>query len=163
MLFVAAFAMFASPAGAQACTANSTYNPSATLSASPTTVVQGNSTTISGSGWQPNCALTLTIEGNGISQTINVVTDSTGSYSVSEPTSNLPLGSYVVTATQGLSMTTSFTVIGATVVTTVPGTLPITGSSSTIPFAQAGLALLCVGGLLVLVARKRRGEPVSTD
>jgi LPXTG-motif cell wall-anchored protein len=36
-----------------------------------------------------------------------------------------------------------------------PGTLPRTGSNSTIPFLELGVVLVLAGGFLVLVARKR--------
>ena len=38
------------------------------------------------------------------------------------------------------------------------GTLPYTGSDSSVPLVQMGVVLLAVGGVLVLVVRRRRGD-----
>ena len=40
--------------------------------------------------------------------------------------------------------------------TTVPPGLPPTGSNSTVPFVLAALGLVVVGGLVLLVSRRRR-------
>jgi LPXTG-motif cell wall-anchored protein len=162
LLLTVATAVFTLPANAQAgCTASGTYNPSATVTVTPTTVVQGGSVTISGSGWAPNCTLTIAL-GNG---TVSATTDANGNFSIVVSTAELALGSNVATATQGtLSLSTSFTVVGAAVTpTTAPvstGSLPTTGSNTSV-LVSGALALVAVGGLLVLFARKRRGADLA--
>jgi len=161
LLFVAASAFFVAPAGAQtSCSASPTYNPSATLGASPITVTQGQSVTITGTGFAPNCSVTVTALG----QTVTTTTDAAGGFTAVFSTAGIAPGSYIATAVQSdLSLSTNFNVVAAAVqpvVTAAPvstGTLPTTGSNSTAPMVSAGLGLLAVGGLLVLFARKRNG------
>lgn len=162
LLLTVATAFFTLPANAQAgCTASGTYNPSATITVTPTTVVQGGSVTVSGAGWAPNCTMTVAVA-NG---TVTVTTDANGNFSVVVSTAGLALGANTATATQGgLSLSASFTVVGAAVTpTTVPvstGSLPTTGSNTSV-LVSGALGLVAVGGLLVLFARKRRGADLA--
>jgi len=164
LLMAAALAFFAAPAGAQTtCQASPTYNPSAVIGASPITVTQGQSLTITGTGFAPNCSVTV----EALGQTVTVVTDAAGGFTAVFSTTGVAPGSYIATAVQSnLSLSTNFNVVAAAVtpVTTVTpvtpistGTLPTTGSNNTTTIVSAGLGLLAVGGLLVLFARKRQG------
>lgn len=166
MVVVAAVSLsLASPAGAQtSCDASPTYNPSAGVGANPTMVVVGGGTTITGTGFAPGCEVTITItDPNGVTvATVTVITDANGSFTTTINTTNYALGTYTATAVQGsLSLSTSFTVVGAAV-TTVPSNLPVTGSSSTGAMVQGALVLLVLGGLVLLVARKRKDVLVNS-
>ncbi len=167
LLVAAVSVFFVAPAGAQTtCQASPTYNPSATIGANPVTVTQGTSVTITGTGFAPNCSVTVSAMG----QTVTVTTNAAGGFTAVFSTTGVAPGSYIATAVQSnLSLSTNFNVVAAAVtpVTTVApvapvapvvtGTLPTTGSNSTTTMVTASLGLLAIGGLLVLFARKRHG------
>lgn len=162
VLLLAATAFFAAPAGAQTtCQASPTYNPSAVIGASPVTVTVGQTVTITGSGFAPNCSVTV----EALGQSVTVVTDAAGGFTAVFSTTGVAPGSYIATAVQSnLSLSTNFNVVAAAVtpvtnaVTPVAtGSLPVTGSNNTTTIVSASLGLLAVGGMLVLFARKRQG------
>ena len=165
LLLAAVSVFFVAPAGAQTtCQASPTYNPSAAIGANPITVTQGQSVTITGTGFAPNCSVTVTALG----QSVTVTTDAAGGFTAVFSTTGVAPGSYIATAVQSnLSLSTNFNVVAAAVtpVTTATpvttGSLPVTGSNSTTTYVSAGLGLLAVGGMLVLFARKRRGADAT--
>ena len=100
------------------------------------------------------------------------VADADGQVSLTaEVPSYASLGAHTITASGAaavggtLTQTIHLTVVGAgsadagtRVPGTVSGTLPTTGSNNSMPLARAGALLLAVGGVAVLVTRRRRAE-----
>ena len=147
--------LFATPAAAQ-------YS----IIVSPGTVVQGSEVTVSGTGCQPGETVDVTIDAKAKAKTGRdalgtTVADDDGNFSIDLPIpTDLPTGTYTVTATCGsVVQSKDISVVaptdGTTTSTTVPtGTIPRTGSDVT-PMALLGAGLLTGGGLLVLATRKR--------
>lgn len=121
----------------------------------PSTVTVGGSVTASGFGCRPGQEVVLTIDGTTVATT-TARSDAQGTFEATFTAPGTP-GTYTVVATCGLTIVSSvLTVIAQPTTTVVTTTLPVTGSSSTLPFAQIGLVLIVAGGLVVLAVRRNR-------
>ncbi len=144
------------------------YGNTMTLTIEPSQAQVGDTVTISGSGYPPNCTLTVTVGGD----TLSATTDADGNFSVEW---TIPAGTAegpidVSTDVSGLVTHATLTVVAGddagpatTVAPVTPGgttggsgsgILPKTGSQ-VLPFLGAGIGLLVIGSLLVLANRKR--------
>lgn len=161
------FATVPSTAGAvEACTIND-YGNTMQLTANPPTVAPGGQTTITGTGYPPNCLLGVSVGSCDASMSIgSVTTNPDGSFSIkwAVPANQKPGDVVVCTTVSKVEVTAHVTVSSTTA--TVPNTggqgsggqgsgiLPKTGSQ-VLPFVGFGVLLLVGGSLLVLSSRKR--------
>lgn len=124
-----------------------------TITTPPTGQVLGE-TVARCTGFPPNTQVTFTLDGKSLGTTI---TDANGDCNFPY---QLPAecGTYTLTATAGAVVrTTTVTVNGCPAAPVqASGALPYTGSSTTVPFAQIGAALLVFGALITLLVRKRQ-------
>lgn len=162
-LLVATFlAGLAVIAAAPAVQAQEGYAGGSTLTVSNPSPACGSSVTLTGTGFKPNAAVTLTQEGGGTIGT--VTTDTNGSFSfvwtIPEPCT---AGTIVIQASDGTTvLSVSITIGGTTVQTTGTTTLPRTGADNG-NLLRAGILLVAAGGLLVLTTRKRAAAKVGSD
>ena len=161
--------VLAAPAAAQ-------YTPSATVSASVTQTPAGTPFSLTGEGFEPDVKVDITFLPDSSTKAApagtaitTATTDGSGSFSASVAfPAGTPSGSYFIRATSPSQVAQT----AVEVVTKVAspggtgsgsgtssgvsdGTLPRTGSNSTIPLTLAGAGLLAVGGLIVLTVRRR--------
>jgi LPXTG-motif cell wall-anchored protein len=137
-----------------------TYDDQPTVSVDRPVVVQGESATITGTGWDPACEVVLSYGGGVIG---SAVVNPDGTFSFVWNTAGVPLGLQTVTVFQectGQSLQVQVTVVaqGTSVTPATPGTtgtLPRTGSDTGV-FVRGGLALLALGGLALVVSRRWR-------
>jgi LPXTG-motif cell wall-anchored protein len=135
---------FASPASA-----SSSYPPAPSCSVAGTST--GSSTTVTGTGFQPNSPVSISLGGSHGS----IVTNSSGSF-----TTSLGAGSGQLVATgSGCVAQASISALTAHTPTLVPassqsGTLPNTGADVLGAAALAGL--MVVGGFLLLLQGRRK-------
>jgi LPXTG-motif cell wall-anchored protein len=122
-------------------------------------VAPGGRLVIEGSAFMPDSPVTVTV-----ASTPTVVgtpiTDAEGNFSLAfnAPTE---LGDHTVTASDGTNtLVLGFTVVAADAVDAA-GTLPYTGSNSSVPVAQIGAGLVAAGAVLVLMVRKRQHHLAS--
>lgn len=153
---VAVVALPAGGAHAQtACSIAAAYQGSATFSASVASAAPGSTVVFNGSGWPPNSNISITVNGVNVgTATTNAAGQFSFSYtfpSTSSGTQTVSAGCGAFVLSQSVTMTTTNSV---TPITTRTGTLPVTGSPA-VGIAQVALVILAVGGLLVLVARRR--------
>ena len=123
----------------------------------PITVSPGENMTVSGTGFLPNAPVTVTV-----ASTPTVVgtpmTDGDGNWTLTFAAPTEP-GVHTITASDGTNVITgTFTVVAAGTAVTPAGTLPYTGSDSSLPLAQLGLGLVAVGAIAVLMVRKRNAR-----
>jgi len=140
------------------------YDPNAIgITASSGCSVPGGSVTVAGTNFEPNEPVTLTLNGATLGTTTS---GSTSSFSttVKIPSNVTPGASYTIVAT-GTSGDTSSTVIKVAATCTAGSGLAFTsGSSSGLAFTGADIAAasgvgavaLSLGGLLILISRRRR-------
>ena len=146
---------FASTANAQTTTVPANYAPvSCTVQ-----VIVGNGTVtvnVTCTGFTPGVTITITIDGAVLGETV-VAPDGTAVLS----TEGLACGTHDYTASDGTTAVSgTFDVPCPATPVEAAGTLPFTGHSTTIPFAQIGFALLAVGALTTVVVRKRRAAQI---
>lgn len=152
----------AAPASAQgACVIDAQYQGSATFTASVTSVAPGGTVVFTGTGWPGNSTVTISVNGTVAGDaTTNATGEFTFNYVV--PATTAP-GALDASAGCGtFVLTQAVTVVGGATTSTggisptsvVNGNLPLTGSRSLVG-AQVAVALLAVGGILVLIARRR--------
>ena len=146
----------AGPAGA-----GDGYSDEDALVLSDSTVAPGGPLTLTAKVCEPAATATFTLGGSQLgTAAANQAGEATLSTTVP---SNLAAGTYPVQSSclgpdgQTLVLNSTLTVTGAAGAGTGSGDLPTTGSSSTTPMTQIAVAALAAGGLLVLVANKRRG------
>jgi LPXTG-motif cell wall-anchored protein len=144
-ILFAALLSFASPVSAQ--TSGNT-----SVGGSDTTPTPGQTITVTGSGCPANSPVNFFFDDQAAGST---TADGNGDFSGQATVpSNASSGTHTVTAQCGA------VVMGFQVEVSPAGTaaaaIPRTGSSTTIPLASIALALLAVGGLFVLFARRRR-------
>ena len=139
--------------------ASAAYPPDApSIGTASSSVPNGGSTTVTGSGWEPGATVSLTIASTPQSLgTVSVASDGTFSKDVTLPC--LDDGTHTVTASgtgssgAASSASTTITVTGSC--DPSGGTLPHTGSNAASLFTlAAGLVLL--GAVLVIVMSRRR-------
>lgn len=151
------------PASAQAgtCPPGGTpaYPPAACeLAVSTTQVRPGEPVAVSGGGFAPNSTVTLRFDSTQVG---TAQTNATGvlSTTVTVPANAAP-GPHTITAVgtdpsgRPRQLNATVSVLGVQV--TRDGTLPRTGSSSTVPGGIAGIVLVGVGSAAIVAARRRR-------
>jgi LPXTG-motif cell wall-anchored protein len=149
--------LFAAPAQAQ------DYPGGATLTVSDTSPECDDTITISGTDFEPNATVSISWNGEAIG---TATTDGSGAFSFPYTIPCPFVGTAHIEASDGVNVLgISLTVRAAgearddrTV--TAAGTLPRTGSDNG-NLIRAGVALLVVGGLLVLATRRRAGKMVD--
>jgi hypothetical protein len=126
--------------------------------ASDTTPAPGQSITLRGTGFQTGSTETFDLFSAPV-RLGTAVADSTGTATLTATIpASTPAGSHHVeisgTGSNGQPRTVS---VALTVTGTggSSGTVPVTGSNSSKPIAEIGVGALALGGLLVLVARRR--------
>jgi LPXTG-motif cell wall-anchored protein len=151
-----AFLLLASPAGAQ------DYPGGPTLTVSDTTPVCGDTITISGNDFEPNATVTITWNGEQIGTT---QTNEAGSFSFSYTIPCPFTGPVNIQASDGVNVLGISISVGTEAErieqpATAVGTLPRTGSDNG-HLVRAAVALVAVGGLLVLATRRQTNKPVD--
>lgn len=143
-----------------------TYGNQPTATVDRPAVVQGENVTISGTGWSPACNVVLSY--NPVIGEAPVAPD--GTFTFDWNTAGVPLGLQTVTIDQpcsGQSVQVQVTVMasgGSATTPATPGTtsgaLPRTGSDTGL-YVRGGLALLALGGMVLLVGRRWRQSAAS--
>jgi len=149
---------FTSVASAQT-TINIVNYGNLTIIINNTIVMPGGTVIITGQGFLPNSVITVTV---GSTVVGTPVTDSNGSFTQGFD-APMVLGEHTVSATDGTNtISIPFTVAasgaastGAPAVTP-GGTLPYTGTDSSLPIAQGGAMLVAAGAVIVFTVRKRQ-------
>lgn len=136
------------------------YPPSEnTLVLSVNTVPQGGTLTLTAQIFPAGCVVTFTLDTGEVLGTATADASGVATLTATIPASTSK-GRHTVTATGcSLVLSASFTVIDEHAIvrpTSAGGALARTGDDSSVPLTQIGLAGVAAGGLLVLVARKRR-------
>lgn len=152
-------------AGAQSvCEANAQYQGSATFVANVTTVAPGGTVVFSGTGWPGSSTVAININGALVGEAPTTPTGTfTFNYVVpaSTPTSTLNAtagcGTFVLSQAVGVVAANTSTSAVPVATTAATGSLPVTGTQA-LWGAQIAIALVAVGGLLVLVSRRREGS-----
>lgn len=160
-LFAAAPSIANAAPAAPQCVASGDYASSMNLSVDPPKAKAGDSVTIIGSGYPPNCELTVYVDGKAIG---TVVTDGNGGFRLPW---KIPAGTKlgdldITTSVSDIVKHAKLEVIGSTTPAppTTPGTeLPRTGSD-VLPLLAGGVALLVLGSLVVLSTRKRSASQI---
>jgi len=128
------------------------------ITANDTTVAPGDAMVLGIQVCNPASTATFVLDGSS-----TLGTGTANSSGVAQATVTIPsstsAGSHTITGScpdgaGTLTQVLSFTVTGAS-----GGNLPTTGSGSTTPMTQVALAAIAGGGLLVLLANKRRSAP----
>jgi LPXTG-motif cell wall-anchored protein len=166
LLTTACLLVLAAPAGAQ------TYPGDANLTCNPPTAEVGETITMVATGYQPGSEVTFTIndvfvgtaiaDADGVATLVTVVPEGT-------PIGTVPCGSGGIDI-EGNTLVLSSTlqiIAGSAVITPVtPVTpaapLPVTGSDSK-PLVQVAVAIVALGGLMLLVSRKKSTETAKAD
>lgn len=125
----------------------------------PGTVVPGGSLTLSGSGFAPNTPVTITINPGGTVIT-GVVTDGSGNWTT---TNTAPTGSgtFTATVTDGTTTATTNFIVGAA--SGGGASLPKTGTSNSLQFAEIGAGLVALGAVLVFGTRRSLAKRTRED
>lgn len=166
ILAVAAAFLLSGTASAQ-----SYSQPQPTASASATTVVEGNSLTVTASGLTPGDQVTATVTPGGRSlgtKTVGV----NGVVSFTFSTAGFGPGNFTVRLTSplGVSLSVPFTVVSASPAGFASGPpsggssgsgLAFTGAAAVVPISIAGLALVGLGAGAVIVSRRRQSGATS--
>ncbi len=166
ILAVAAAFLLSGTASAQ-----SYSQPQPTASASATTVVEGNSLTVTGSGLTPGDQVTATVNPGGRSLGTKTV-GANGVVSFTFSTAGFGPGNFTVRLTSplGVSLSVPFTVVSASPAGFASGPpsggssgsgLAFTGAAAVIPISIAGLALVGLGAGAVIVSRRRQSGAAS--
>jgi LPXTG-motif cell wall-anchored protein len=164
ILGFAAIVLATTVASSGVASAQDAYPPAGdTVAASDTTVEPGQPVTISARTFCAGCPVTFML----FSEPINLGTVDADANGVATITFTVPeelsAGTHTVEASgtgadgQPLTVTTTITVTGAAG-GAGGGNLPTTGNDSAISMSQVALAAIVGGGLLVLVANKRRSS-----
>jgi hypothetical protein len=136
--------------------AEAQYGTTPAVTASPSTVVAGGTTTVTATGCTPPEVLTFTITG-GASQTATCVA---GSASVQLAVAS-SAGTYPGTVVGSLGFSQPFSIV-VTAPTTPPGGLPATGSDGIGATTGMAIGLLMVGlGLFAVAQFRRRQAPLT--
>lgn len=137
--------------------ASALYQPQASQTLSANVVTPGQTITVSGTGCAANSTVKTSFDGVMLNST-TAGSDGSFSESVTIP-ANASVGTHTITSTCGsLVLSSTLTVRAASTSTggtSTGGTLPRTGTNSR-PLVNMGLGLLAVGGLFLVVARKKR-------
>jgi LPXTG-motif cell wall-anchored protein len=153
---------FTSVAGAQPVTVNifGNYN-TVTIIINNIVVLPGGTVVIVGQGFLPNSTVTVTVASDPyVAGT--PLSDANGDFTL-EFAAPTEVGQHTVTATDGTNtIVVPFEVAangavttGTPIAVTPSGTLPYTGSDSSLPVAQGGAMLVAAGAVIVFTVRKR--------
>lgn len=162
LLATTAALLFTSIGVATAQEGGSNLNPTG-IAASDTTPVVGQVIELVSTGWAPGSSQDTFVESDPIFVGRSTA-DATGRARLSFTMPKVAPGEHHIVARgtgadgQPLVQRVRIMVEGAT---TGGANLPKTGSDSSLPMAQIGAGAVAVGGLLVLVARKRRSSASS--
>jgi LPXTG-motif cell wall-anchored protein len=126
------------------------------VTASDTTPAPGQTITVTASGFQPASTVTFDLFSAPV-RLGTAVADANGTATLTATIpAGTPAGQHHIqasgTGANGQPRTVS---IAITVPGTARDTVPRTGSNSNLPMAEIGIGALAVGGLLVLMARRR--------
>jgi LPXTG-motif cell wall-anchored protein len=146
---------FAGVASAQ--TADCPYGGCPTnLVLSSSVVAPGGTVTVSGEGFLPDHDVTISLGAEVLGETM---TNGEGAFSAQVTVPTQP-GTYTITATDGVNVLSAQVTVaaGASNAGSVSpsGTLPYTGSDSSLPLAQIGAGLVAAGAVIVLSIRKHQ-------
>ncbi len=174
ILAVAAAFLLSGTASAQSYT-----QPQPTVSASASTVVEGNSLTVTASGLTPGDQVTATVTPGGRSLGTKTV-GANGVVSFTFSTAGFGPGNFTVKLTSplGVSLSVPFTVTSASPAAFASGPQPsggssgiatgsgssglaFTGAAAVVPISIAGLALVGIGAGAVIVSRRRQSGAAS--
>jgi hypothetical protein len=138
-----------------ATSAEAYLGTSVSISVGQSSVGQGGSVPVSGSGFQPNSEVTLTLRpGSAVLGTVTA--DSAGHFSTSVTVpAGTSAGSYQIVATDQIG-DSAIAAVTVTASTTTPGA-PFNTGVAVASIGSVGIALLVGGGLLLVFGRKRRG------
>jgi len=134
------------------------YGDEDTIAVSDSTVVAGQPITVTACCFAPGSTVTFTLEGLVVG---TATADANGVATLTFTMPDLGPGTYRLEASgtgadgQPLVVSTTLTV-GGTGRGAGSGALPTTGSDSSLPMSQIGIGAVAGGGLLVLLAKKRR-------
>lgn len=158
-LAIAMVVALPSVASAAPCVIDPDYAGGPSITTNPSGTVQpGQQIEIIGTGFPAGCEVDIVINGTVIG---TVTTSADGSFSFPYTIPSDFLGTLTIVITAGdFSQTITLQVVAPTVTTTAPPPLPVTGSDSD-GMIGIGLALVALGGLLVLGTRKRRAEAAA--
>lgn len=159
VLALTAVLLFATAGAAQA----QTYPPAGNgITANDTTVAAGDPITLTAQTFQAGASVTFTLF--SVPEVLGTAT--ANSSGVATLTTTIPAGttsgSHTIKATgigangQALTVALSITVGAGT------SGIPVTGSSNTVPMSQIAIGAIAAGGLLVLLANKRRSAKTDT-
>jgi LPXTG-motif cell wall-anchored protein len=132
-----------------------------TATASKTTVAPGDVVTISGTGATANGTVTASVNGTAVG---SGTASASGTFSFSATIPANVSGTISVSVNCGGSagvLGLTLTVSGTAAATTTTSGLARTGTSDTFPFAAVGIALVGVGGLVLLFSRRRRHSDIG--
>jgi hypothetical protein len=121
------------------------------VTASKTTVVPGDTVTISGSGARPNSTVTATINGRSIGLG---TASATGTFSFTVTIPSDVAGAVTVSVTDGSAANVGSVTL--TVASTSVEGLARTGSSDAIPATTIAIGLITAGAVALGISRRRR-------
>lgn len=145
------------------------YPPTVVLLTDQAVVAEGGVVTLTGSGFLPNSSVEVYILAGGAPNPLNprgtllgvATSDSEGNFAFQWNTAGYAPKTYTLTATDGTNTTTTQVIVTAggeqpvvPPVSPTTGQLPTTGGIGS-GLAQAGIVLLTIGGLALLVSRRR--------
>lgn len=122
-------------------------------------VAAGSTDQVTGSGFTPGTTVTVTL-GAEVLGAVLVAPDGGFSLSYTVPTT---CGNYSLTATNGVQTQTTTLVVACAAAATTAGSLPYTGTNSSMPLVQVGAGLLAAGAVIMLTVRKRNPHTVKVD
>ena len=134
-----------------------TYPPAA-ITAVPSVLTVGQPFTITGVNFPANVTVTNVMNSQPVGLG-SAVANSVGSFTLNTQTPAVPLGAHTVVATGGgVEATTTVQVVASQAGGGAQGAAPLprTGTSSTIPLARIGIALLAAGGLVLAMTHRAR-------
>jgi LPXTG-motif cell wall-anchored protein len=129
--------------------------PPAAITAVPSVLTVGQPFTVTGVNFPANVTVTVVMN----SQTVGLGTataNAVGSFTLNTQTPSVALGAHTVVATGGGVEATTTVQVVATRAGAGAAPLPRTGTSSTVPLARIGIALLAAGGLVLAMTHRAR-------
>lgn len=143
------------------------YPPAGDVAISDTTVVAGQTVTVTApaGSFEPETTVTVTVPDLGVSGTTTAAADGGATFTFEVPDGAQPgVFEVVLTGAGGETVTVPFEVVAAAGPAPVQAddeqdqgsALPRTGADDVIPLTIAGVSLVALGGGLVVAARRRR-------
>jgi LPXTG-motif cell wall-anchored protein len=131
--------------------------PPAAITAVPSVLTVGQPFTVTGVNFPANVTVTNVFNSQPVGLG-SAVANAAGSYTLNATTPAVPLGTHTIVATGGgVEASTTVQVVASQAgggAQAAP--LPRTGTSSTIPLARIGIALLAAGGLVLAMTHRAR-------